>query len=146
MIEIREGIHGVVDILLGFEPKDAGSIPAGSVIFPGCAKCAPSNCHASRIYTVWCSPTRIGGKSAPASGASSAEARIRTRYSPGGRSPTSREEASLVTPLFAVGVSNRTQERPPSFEYSTLSVTVPDPVYARSQATVRSSSTGSAQV
>jgi len=43
-------------------------------------------------------------------------------------------------------VSNRTQERPPSFEYSTLSVTVPDPVYARSQATVRSSSTGSAQV
>ena len=25
-------IHGVEDILLGFEPKDAGSIPAGSVI------------------------------------------------------------------------------------------------------------------
>ncbi len=24
-------IHGVEDILLGFEPKDAGSIPAGSV-------------------------------------------------------------------------------------------------------------------
>lgn len=24
-------IHRVVDILLGFEPKDAGSIPAGSV-------------------------------------------------------------------------------------------------------------------
>ena len=27
-------IHGVEDILLGFEPKDAGSIPAGSVVFP----------------------------------------------------------------------------------------------------------------
>ena len=26
-------IHGVEDILLGFEPKDAGSIPAGSVYF-----------------------------------------------------------------------------------------------------------------
>jgi hypothetical protein len=26
-------IHGVEDILLGFEPKDAGSIPAGSVQF-----------------------------------------------------------------------------------------------------------------
>jgi hypothetical protein len=26
-------IHGVEDILLGFEPKDAGSIPAGSVFF-----------------------------------------------------------------------------------------------------------------
>jgi hypothetical protein len=26
-------IHGVEDILLGFEPKDAGSIPAGSVVF-----------------------------------------------------------------------------------------------------------------
>ncbi len=26
-----ERIHGVEDILLGFEPKDAGSIPAGSV-------------------------------------------------------------------------------------------------------------------
>lgn len=26
-------IHGVEDILLGFEPKDAGSIPAGSVLF-----------------------------------------------------------------------------------------------------------------
>ena len=25
-------IHGVEDILLGFEPKDAGSIPAGSVL------------------------------------------------------------------------------------------------------------------
>lgn len=24
-------IHGVEDILLGFEPKDAGPIPAGSV-------------------------------------------------------------------------------------------------------------------
>jgi hypothetical protein len=35
MIETEEGTHGVVDILLGFEPKDAGSIPAGSVIFWG---------------------------------------------------------------------------------------------------------------
>ena len=26
----RGRIHGVEDILLGFEPKDAGSIPAGS--------------------------------------------------------------------------------------------------------------------
>jgi hypothetical protein len=26
-------IHGVEDILLGFEPKDAGSIPAGSAYF-----------------------------------------------------------------------------------------------------------------
>ena len=26
-------IHGVEDILLGFEPKDAGSIPAGSAGF-----------------------------------------------------------------------------------------------------------------
>jgi hypothetical protein len=26
-------IHGVEDILLGFEPKDAGSIPAGSVFW-----------------------------------------------------------------------------------------------------------------
>ena len=32
MIEMHEGTHGVEDILLGFEPKDAGSIPAGSVI------------------------------------------------------------------------------------------------------------------
>lgn len=26
-------IHGVADILLGFGPKDAGSIPAGSIFF-----------------------------------------------------------------------------------------------------------------
>ena len=32
MIETNVGTHGVEDILLGFEPKDAGSIPAGSVI------------------------------------------------------------------------------------------------------------------
>ena len=32
MIENQEGTYGVGDILLGFEPKDAGSIPAGSVI------------------------------------------------------------------------------------------------------------------
>ena len=30
----KSWIHRVEDILLGFEPKDAGSIPAGSVIFP----------------------------------------------------------------------------------------------------------------
>jgi hypothetical protein len=29
-------IHGVEDILLGFEPKDAGSIPAGSVLGKKC--------------------------------------------------------------------------------------------------------------
>ncbi len=32
MIETHKGTHGVGDILLGFEPKDAGSIPAESVI------------------------------------------------------------------------------------------------------------------
>ncbi len=41
MIETEEGTHGVVDILLGFEPKDAGSIPAGSVNFVGCVNHAP---------------------------------------------------------------------------------------------------------
>src|SRR5690554_1066829 len=41
MIETEEGTHGVVDILLGFEPKDAGSIPAGSVNLLGCVSHAP---------------------------------------------------------------------------------------------------------
>jgi hypothetical protein len=31
MIPMEGRIHGVEDILLGFGPKDAGSIPAGSV-------------------------------------------------------------------------------------------------------------------
>ena len=30
---MKSRIHGVEDILLGFEPKDAGSIPAGSARF-----------------------------------------------------------------------------------------------------------------
>ena len=30
---MKRRIHGVEDILLGFGPKDAGSIPAGSVSF-----------------------------------------------------------------------------------------------------------------
>lgn len=37
-----------------------------------------------RMYVVCCSPTRMGGKSSPASGTSSAEARTRIKYSPGG--------------------------------------------------------------
>ena len=37
MIETHEGTYGVEDILLGFEPKDVGSIPARSVdFFSGC--------------------------------------------------------------------------------------------------------------
>lgn len=35
MIETDVGTHGVGDILLGFEPKDAGSTPAGSAVFQG---------------------------------------------------------------------------------------------------------------
>jgi hypothetical protein len=33
MIPMEGRIHGVEDILLGFGPKDAGSIPAGSALF-----------------------------------------------------------------------------------------------------------------
>jgi hypothetical protein len=32
MIPMEGRIHGVEDILLGFGPKDAGSIPAGSAL------------------------------------------------------------------------------------------------------------------
>jgi hypothetical protein len=32
MMPMEGGIHGVEDILLGFGPKDAGSIPAGSAL------------------------------------------------------------------------------------------------------------------
>jgi hypothetical protein len=42
MIPMEGRIHGVEDILLGFGPKDAGSIPAGSVSLPGCGMDSPT--------------------------------------------------------------------------------------------------------
>ena len=73
-------IHGVEDILLGFEPKDAGSIPAGSVfsnirfirlrsrpnhenriIYEGPSPQGLSQAHRAGSCFEFCSPIRRGG-------------------------------------------------------------------------------------
>ena len=62
-------IHGVEDILLGFEPKDAGSIPAGSVDF-----FFKKKIYSSLINVFPFPPTSFTSVMAEASGASGAEA------------------------------------------------------------------------
>lgn len=105
MIEMHEGTHGVEDILLGFEPKDAGSIPAGSVPFtPAGTSCAHPGKTGVMKFFRYTSGLSTAISMAPSAGeASGAVARTLTAKSVAATATSATRQDSVTIPDAKTG-------------------------------------------